>query len=918
MVQVSHRWMRLGVVALVGAVLAAPTTARAGKLEQITTVEGITEYQLANGLQVLLFPDPSKPTVTVNVTYLVGSRHEGRGEKGMAHLLEHMVFQGTPTYETIWSVLEDHGARFNGTTWLDRTNYYETLPATDENLEFALHMEADRMVNSNILADVLAKEFSVVRNEFEMGENNPILVLWQRMMSSAFLWHNYGNSTIGNRSDIERVPAPNLRAFYEKYYQPDNAMLVVAGKFDPEPTLELIQKFFGAIPRPTRTIEPTYTVEPPQDGSRMVSLERVGDTAAAGLVYHVPAGTHPDYPAVELMAEVLTSEPSGHVYKALVEGGKTSSIFGFSAPLREPGFLLMLTGMRTDQDTRAILDEMIAITEGVASKITNADVERVKTRKLKDIKMALANSGQIGIELSEWAAQGDWRMFFLHRDRIKAVSTDDVRRAASDYLIASNRTAGMFVPTKDPKRITIPDAPAVADLVEGYTGSETIAQGEEFEATPENIDKRTERKALAENIKVAFLPKETRGDAVHASFRFHFGTEKALAKQNRQALELMPFLVMRGTTNRSFEELKDQIDSLQSEINVTGGVGNFGASIVSDRANLAKAIELLGEVLKTPAFDAKQFAIVKKEQLTALEQGLSDPQALGFTWLRQALNPYPKTSVHYVPTLVEQIAGLNEASAAGVKKLHAEFWGAVQAEIAIVGDFDPKEIGAAITRSFGSWKPKARYSRIAKPHKAAPAATNDILTPDKKMAVVGMGTTFALRDDDPDYPALQFASYILGQSAKSRLLERLRQKEGLSYGAGAQFQVDDQDERAAVISFAICAPQNAAKAQDVMREEVQRWIDKGVTPEELAEGKKSYALQFQNRMANDRNVARELASSLEIERTMQYHRERLDVIDDLDTSAVQKVLKKYLYKAPMVEMKAGDLEKKETEPGASS
>ena len=196
---------------------------------KVTSIEGITEYRLDNGLRVLLFPDPTRPKVTVNLTVLVGSRHEGYGETGMAHLLEHMLFKGTPTHPDIPGAMKERGAQFNGSTWLDRTNYYETLPASDKNLEFAIRLEADRMINSPIKAEDLATEFSVVRNEFEMGENSPERVLSQRMMAVAYEWHNYGKSTIGNRSDIERVPVDNLRAFYKKFYQPDNAVLVVAG-----------------------------------------------------------------------------------------------------------------------------------------------------------------------------------------------------------------------------------------------------------------------------------------------------------------------------------------------------------------------------------------------------------------------------------------------------------------------------------------------------------------------------------------------------------------------------------------------------------------------------------------------------------------------------------------------------------------
>src|SRR6266498_2101582 len=210
----------------------AAAAASAGHPVKVTSVEGITEYKLANGLHVLLFPDQTKQTITVNITYLVGSRNENYGETGMAHLLEHLMFKGTPRHPNIPQELTAHGARPNGTTWLDRTNYYETFQATEENLRWALDLESDRMVHSFIAKKDLDSEMTVVRNEFELGENSPSAVLFERVVSTAFLWHNYGHSTIGARADIENVPIERLQAFWRTYYQPDNAYLLVAGKLD--------------------------------------------------------------------------------------------------------------------------------------------------------------------------------------------------------------------------------------------------------------------------------------------------------------------------------------------------------------------------------------------------------------------------------------------------------------------------------------------------------------------------------------------------------------------------------------------------------------------------------------------------------------------------------------------------------------
>ncbi len=367
---------RMGLLALVAVVAPMETTPADAQtvtqLEPVTSVEGITEYRLDNGLRVLLFPDASKPQVTVNITYFVGSRNEGYGETGMAHLLEHMVFKGTPTHPDITQEFTEKGAQPNGTTWYDRTNYFEIFPASAENVAWALDLEADRMVNSFIAKKDLDSEMTVVRNEMEGGENSPQNVLTERVLSTAYLWHNYGNSTIGARSDVEDVPIERLQAFYRKYYQPDNAMLVVAGNFDADQALDVIQEKFGTVPRPNRDgaahIYPTYTDEPTQDGERMVTLRRVGDVQLVSTMYHVPPGSHPDFPAVDVLAYTLGDTPSGRLYKALVETKIASSAAAYAYQLREAGPLFAVAEVRKDGDLDQAWRVLNETVEGVRQK----------------------------------------------------------------------------------------------------------------------------------------------------------------------------------------------------------------------------------------------------------------------------------------------------------------------------------------------------------------------------------------------------------------------------------------------------------------------------------------------------------------------------------------------------------------------
>jgi zinc protease len=561
-------------------------------VKKITSVEGITEYQLENGMKVLLFPDQTKDSITVNITYLVGSRHENYGETGMAHLLEHLVFKGTPRHPDIPAELTSHGARPNGTTWLDRTNYFESFKATDENLNWALDLEADRMVNSYIAEKDLRSEFSVVRNEMESGENNPFRVVWQRVMGAAYEWHNYGKSTIGARSDVEKVPIDRLQAFYKRFYQPDNSVLVVSGKFDEAKTLGLVQKYFGAIAKPSRVLPPNYTIEPTQDGERMVTVRRVGDTQMLMAGYHIPAGGHTDYAALEVMHTILTDEPSGRLYKSLVESKKATSIFGLQFANKEPGYSLFVSELPKDKSIDDARNTMIETVEtfGKAAP-TKEEVERVKLQSAKSNEQLMNSPERAALELSEWIAQGDWRLMFLHRDRIQKVSAEDVQRVAAKYLKATNRTVGQFLPTEKADRAEIPNITdaEVASILKDYKGNAVVAAGEAFDPSPLNIKNRTTKTTIG-NLKAVFLPKENRGDTVFANMVFRFGDEKSLMNRTTAA-NFAGQMLMRGTAKHNRQQLQDELDRLKAQVSVTGIATSANVSIQTTRQNLPEVMK---------------------------------------------------------------------------------------------------------------------------------------------------------------------------------------------------------------------------------------------------------------------------------------------------------------------------------------
>src|SRR5258705_1779122 len=558
-------------------------------IERVTSVEGINEYRLANGLRVLMFPDQSKQTITVNMTYLVGSATENYGETGMAHLLEHMVFKGSTKHTNIPQELTSHGSRPNGSTWSDRTNYFETFAATDENLNWALDLESDRMVNSFIAKKDLDSEMTVVRNEFELGENSPFNVLLERSMAASYIWHNYGKTTIGARSDIENVPIERLQAFYHNYYQPDNVVLLIAGKFDEQKTLALVDKYFSPIPRPTRTLQKIYTVEPTQDGERAVTLRRTGDTQLVQALYHVPAGSHPDFAAIDIIAQILGDTPSGRLHKALVESKKASSVFGFDFQWHDPTLAIFGAEVRQGDSLDAARDALLATIEGItAAPPTKEEVERARSQILKNIELTLNNSDRVGVTLSEFIGAGDWRLYFLHRDRIRKVTPEEVTSVAARYFKPSNRTLGMFIPTAKPDRAEMPSTPDLTAALKDYKGEATVAAGEAFDPSTANIEARTTR-STAGGLKLALLQKKTRGGKVVAQMTLRYGDEKSLMNR-ATAAQVAGVMLMRGTTKHTRQQIQDELDRLKARANVFGGATQALVTIETTRENLPAVV----------------------------------------------------------------------------------------------------------------------------------------------------------------------------------------------------------------------------------------------------------------------------------------------------------------------------------------
>lgn len=880
-------------------------------VQKVTSIEGVNEYAFPNGLHVLLFPDNSKPKITVNVVYMVGSRNEGYGETGMAHLLEHMVFKTSKSGRELFKELTDRsGGSFNGTTSYDQTMYFETVNASDDNLRWALQLESDRMVNMTMLKKDLDSEMTVVRNEMESGENSPMNVLHERVLAAAYNFHNYGKTVIGNRTDVERVPISNLAAFYAKYYQPDNADLVIAGQFDESKALAIVAETMGNIARPSRVLTLPYTVEPTQEGERSVMLRRVGNVQGIIAVYHIPAALHPDIAPLDVMAQVLGAPQTGRLYKALVDTQKAVAASMSAEDQHDPGVALAYVQLKPEQSVEDAQQILLKTVEGMSNEPpTQEEVDRAKARILKNIELAFTNSQSMAIMLGGYAGDGDWRAFFLMRDEIGKVTPADVARVAKAYLKSSNRTIGEFIPTATPDRAEIPVAPDPAVRFKDFKGGETIQQGEVFDPTPQNIEARVVRATLPNGLKLVMFPKKTRGGTAVATLNVRFGDEKSLFGKT-VAGELAAGMLMRGTKTKNRQQIQDETDRLKAQINVGGTEESVSGNIRTVEANLADSLRLVREIMREPSFPPAEFDLVRQQHLAAAEAGKTEPNNLASIELSRFFNGrYPRGDVRYVPTLDESIEDLKKVTLDDAKQFYQQFYGAGEGEIVITGQFDPDQIKKLAIELFGDWKSPARYQRITNPYAKLQAVNRKIETPDKQNAIFLIGMPLKMNDDDPDAAALSIAGLVFGGSPNSRLFQRIRVKDGLSYGASANFSMPVKDDSGRMTGYAIAAPQNTPKVEADFNEELARALKDGFTADEVEKAKKTWLDQRIQSRTEEGSVASILLQRERWGRTLLWDAKREAAVAALTPQQVNDAFKRYVDPSNVTIVKGGDFKK---------
>ena len=892
----------LALLLVAGAAWAQQVGVLPSGVSKVQTVEGITEFRLANGLKVLLAPDVADERVTVNLTYLVGSRHEGYGETGMAHLLEHLIFKGTPGTPDPKNDFRKRGFSFNGSTTADRTNYFATFVSNQESLDWYLGWQADAMVNSFIAKKDLDSEMTVVRSEFEMGENNPFAALSQRMAHTAYLWHGYGKSTIGAKSDIENVDIARLQAFYRRYYRVDNAVLIVAGKFDPTRTLASVQQALGALKRPDAPIPQTYTLEPAQDGERSVVVRRPATAQLILLGYHVPPMLHPDSAALQVLTTALGDAPSGRLHKALVESKLAQAVFAAPGAQREAGMLMFGTVFGPDDEALVRQKALLDVVEDLGKEpIRQDEFDRAKAKISKNLELAFANAAAVANGAMAAEVNGDWRAVFVSRDRVKAVTLEDVNRVARSYLRRDNRTLGHLIPTPAPVRAPGGAKPDVAAYLQGYTLNEKGLESVAFDFGIASLHDKVVFATTPGGIKTAMLSKPVRGELVSLNISFKFGNVEALQNQDAAAT-LAGAMLQRGTARMSRQQIQDELNKLGAALSMGFGDSGGSLSLRAKKDAFKPALSLAMHLLKESNFPQAEFEEVRSAMLKGIEGQIKDKSAQAENdWSRYG-NPYAKGDPRYQHTLEESLQEVKTVTRDQAYGFYRRFYGAQHAQVSLLGPVDVAQYQQVVAEALDDWRAAEPWRRIAEPMVEATPARLVFDTPDKSNSSIKaiQSVPVAAQGMDEDYLALQLAVRIFGGGPGSRLWVRLREAGGLSYSAGAGFGASSYERSGNISLSAEVAPKNVAAAEQALQEELMRSLRDGFTAAEVESFKREYLADRLRSRSGDGWVLGFMGYEMEFQ-VPRDAREKSDaLIESFSAEQINAAWRKYLKPAKLV------------------
>jgi zinc protease len=909
-------------------------------VEFVAEDEGVREFALANGMKLLLVENRVAPVATLLVLYRVGSRNEAVGHTGATHLLEHMLFKGTPTFNKerrtqVAATLQKVGADFNATTWYDRTNYFETVPS--DALELAVRLEADRMRNSFIADEDRRSEMTVVRNELERGQNEPMMVLDEAVYATAFREHPYHHPTIGWRADVENVPTARLKEFYDTFYHPNNATVIVVGDFEETRALELIQTYFGAVPASPSPIPEVYTDEPRQQGERRLVVRRAGELPLVQVSFRSPAAlghegvlsnaelarraAEPpeanDIFPLAVLSALLANGVTSRLYQSLVEPGLAVSVDARVDQFRDPGLFSIYATAAPGVEAAKVEEVIHAELRRASEELSDEEVRKAKRQIAAQVAYERDGTHNVAVQMSEAEAVADWRFYNSYARNVERVTTEDVRRAAALYFKEAARTVGHFIPKSEgsngsngngssngsasSKRALRPHGFKFhhEPLAESFGGGGASYSG------AAGLALRVAREELSSGAALLVLENSsTPTVSVYGSLRagsyFEPKDKPGLARITAEMLK-------RGTRRRGKLELAGALEQVGADVEFDADAFAVRISARSLAQDFPALVSTLAEMLREPSFPEDELEKLKQQTVAAIREQQTDTRWRAYERLTQTLfeeeNPF---YTHAGERLVESVGSITVED---VRGFYEKFYGGRSLIISAAGDLRASEALRVMREAFDGFEGPERVDvEVRDPVPGEGARREFVIVKDKASVDVMLGSAAPLRRDAADYYAAVLANRALGESTlSSRLGLQVRDVEGLTYGIASRFRAPTLAAGPWYIAVSV-NPSNVERAIDSALEVLRAYVEHGIRPEELDDEKSSAVGSFKVSLSTNAGLAAALWNAEFYRLGLDYVDRYPQLISAVTAEEVNAAIRKYFRPDHLTVVIAGDIE----------
>lgn len=886
----------------------------------VKTEQNVEEYRLDNGLRIILAPNDKENKIFMNTVYLTGSLNDPKGKGGLAHLLEHLAFKGTKNVkgDEFQRRLDQYTLMTNASTDYYSTKYTNVIRPEKTALSEVIFLEAERMDQLVLQEKYVPTEIDIVKREREIRLDQPFSVLMDQVFKSAYGNQYLGRLPIGDLNELQSINMQELNQFYRSWYAPNNAFMVISGKFDKAEVLKQIDSHFSPIQ--SRSVPAQVKVpalKPEQIQQREFTVQKGSDLAKFNIYLNGP--DEKIKTALAVSPTLYTLQPSGHLYQSMVESGKSTMVQ--SSTWLDKDFNLVFMGAiyAPNHQPKTVEQSLIQGVEQ-SQPFTEAELNRVKNLTRNQADNIKNSATALGSRLSDYAVaySGDWSQYFKDLNAIENLNVSQVNQVYKGFLKPEYRISGNILPTpedqKKAQEVTQTEAPKKTLDQQAETEEplkdvsvyqaevkQYVAQSKQYLSAK---DKQIQRGKLKNGIKYALFPTNIRDDKVYATISLDFGTAQSLMNKG-EILDLTAYLMLRSSESQSLQQIADKIIEVGGSATASPSSNGLNIQISAKKEKFAEFFQYVVDVLKKPAFEQSQFDLIKGQTLSSLDRPYTEPDTVSSLTMARTIEVYQPGDIrfHFEPELATR--QFKAATREQVVALYQQFFKTHHAHIAVTGEFQPKSIQKMLKNSFADWKAAQPYERLKSEYRSYPAQKIHALSEQREFGSYQALLTFPVGADHADVPALQVFRHILGDSQlSSRLAQELREKNALVYGFSAHVQFNEWADSGALALGANYTAGKSAQVSQTVHQVLNELLTRGVTEQEVEAAKASILKKRVNALEDDRRIHSMLVPQLEKDRKLIYREKRDQAIAQLTKADIDAVIKKYIKLDQLVEVMA--------------